>query len=87
MNQKVKKVVAGRIPGGSGHIESSFLGSRKTMGVKSSQWPATSARMNELHGLDEKAIQTGASKCYIEDLRHEFVTEYLWPLGEIQRDV
>jgi len=33
----------------------------------------------ELDGLEEKAIRTGASKCYIEDLRHEFVTEYIWP--------
>ncbi len=35
---------------------------------------------DELHGLEEKALKTGASKCYVEDLRHEFVTEYLWPL-------
>ena len=35
---------------------------------------------DELHGLQEKAIRTGAAKCYVEDLRHEFVTEYLWPL-------
>lgn len=34
----------------------------------------------DLSGLEEKAIRTGASKCYVEDLRHEFVTEYLWPL-------
>lgn len=33
-----------------------------------------------LHGLEEQAIRSGASKCYVEDLRHEFVTEYLWPL-------
>src|ERR1044071_9948257 len=30
--------------------------------------------------LQDKAIGTGASKCYVEDLRREFVTEYLWPL-------
>lgn len=35
---------------------------------------------DELHGLEEKALRTGASKVYVEDLRHEFVTEYLWPL-------
>jgi argininosuccinate synthase len=35
---------------------------------------------DEIHGLQEKAIRSGASKCYVEDLRHEFVTEYLWPL-------
>jgi argininosuccinate synthase len=33
----------------------------------------------ELSGLKEKAIATGASEIYVEDLRHEFVTEYVWP--------
>jgi argininosuccinate synthase len=33
----------------------------------------------ELSGLKEKAIATGASEIYVEDLRHEFVTEYIWP--------
>ncbi len=33
----------------------------------------------ELDGLREKAIETGAAEIYIEDLRHEFVTEYIWP--------
>ena len=33
----------------------------------------------ELAGLKEKAIATGASEIYIEDLRHEFVTKYIWP--------
>jgi argininosuccinate synthase len=33
----------------------------------------------ELEGLREKAIQTGAAEIYIEDLRHEFVTEYIFP--------
>ncbi len=33
----------------------------------------------ELSGLEEKAIKTGASKLYIEDLRKEFVEEYIWP--------
>jgi len=33
----------------------------------------------ELAGLEEKAIATGAAEIYIEDLRHEFVTEYIWP--------
>ncbi len=33
----------------------------------------------ELDGLEEKAIRTGASKLYIEDLRHELITDYIWP--------
>src|SRR5580704_16668896 len=33
-----------------------------------------------LTGIAEKAIRTGASKIYVEDLREEFVTDFLWPL-------
>ncbi len=33
----------------------------------------------ELDGLEEKAIKTGASKLYIEDLKKEFVEEYVFP--------
>jgi argininosuccinate synthase len=32
----------------------------------------------ELDGLEEKAIRTGARKCYIEDLREEFITKYVF---------
>ena len=34
---------------------------------------------DELVGLEEKAIKTGASKCYIEDLSDEFVEDYIIP--------
>ena len=33
----------------------------------------------ELEGLEEKAIRTGASKLYIEDLNKEFIEDYFWP--------
>ncbi len=33
----------------------------------------------ELDGLEEKALKTGASKLYIEDLKDEFVNEYVFP--------
>ena len=33
----------------------------------------------ELDGLEEKAIKTGASKLYIEDLTEEFITDYVYP--------
>ena len=32
----------------------------------------------EMDGLEEKAKATGASKLYIEDLREEFVRDYVW---------
>ncbi len=34
---------------------------------------------DELEGLEAKALKTGASKLYIEDLKEEFVTEYIYP--------
>ena len=34
---------------------------------------------DELDGLEEKAIKTGASKLYIEDLTQEFVDDYIFP--------
>ncbi len=33
----------------------------------------------ELDGLEEKALATGASKLYIEDLTKEFIEEYVYP--------
>jgi argininosuccinate synthase len=33
----------------------------------------------ELEGLYEKAIKTGASECYIVDLKEEFVSDYIYP--------
>ena len=34
---------------------------------------------DELPGLEEKAIASGASKCYVEDLRSEFLTDFVFP--------
>ncbi|MBO4896785.1 MAG: argininosuccinate synthase [Clostridia bacterium] len=33
----------------------------------------------ETEGLEEKALKTGASKLYIEDLRDEYVKDYIYP--------
>lgn len=33
----------------------------------------------ELDGLEEKAIKTGASKLYIRDIREEFLTDFIYP--------
>ncbi|MBI2346694.1 MAG: argininosuccinate synthase [Deltaproteobacteria bacterium] len=35
---------------------------------------------NELEGLKEKAIRSGASKCVIQDLREEFCTDYCFTM-------
>ncbi|MDD5793489.1 argininosuccinate synthase [Clostridium sp. HCP1S3_B4] len=34
---------------------------------------------SELEGLEERALKTGASKLYIEDLTEEFVNDYIFP--------
>src|SRR5216110_2272563 len=35
---------------------------------------------DELTGLEEKALKTGASEVHVEDMREEFVRDYLWRL-------
>ena len=34
----------------------------------------------ELKGLDKKALKTGASKCYIDDLTEEFASDFIFPM-------
>ena len=34
---------------------------------------------NELEGVRAKAIASGADECYVEDLRQEFVQDFVWP--------
>ncbi|MFD2671945.1 argininosuccinate synthase [Marinicrinis sediminis] len=34
----------------------------------------------ELDGLEEKALKTGASKVYIDDLREEFAADFIYPM-------
>jgi argininosuccinate synthase len=34
----------------------------------------------ELEGLEEKALRTGAAKCYIDDLREEFARDFIFPM-------
>ena len=79
MNQKVKKVVLAY----SGGLDTSIIipWLKENYGCEVIAMAGNIGQEDdELHGIEEKALQTGASKCYVEDLRHEFVTEYLWPL-------
>src|ERR1700737_219053 len=34
----------------------------------------------ELDGLQEKALKTGASKCFVDDLREEFARDFIFPM-------
>lgn len=34
---------------------------------------------DEMEPVHDKALKTGASKCYIMDLKEEFISDYVWP--------
>ena len=34
----------------------------------------------ELNGVEAKAIRTGATKCYVEDLNEEFARDFIFPM-------
>src|SRR5574341_86786 len=34
---------------------------------------------DDLSGVEKKALASGASKCYVQDLREEFITQYIYP--------
>ena len=34
---------------------------------------------SELRGVREKALASGAAECYVEDLRAEFITDFIFP--------
>lgn len=53
---------------------------KETYGAQVIAFCADLGQEEELGGLDEKALKTGASKVYIEDLREEFVSDYIFPM-------
>jgi argininosuccinate synthase len=52
---------------------------KENYGCEVVAFSADVGQMDELDGLEEKAIGSGATKLYVEDLKHEFVTEYAFP--------
>lgn len=77
-NDKVKKVVLAY----SGGLDTSIIipWLKEHYGCEIIAYAANVGQADELNGLEEKAIRSGASKCYVEDLRHEFVTDYIFPM-------
>ena len=71
---QVKKVVLAY----SGGLDTSVIipWLRENYGCEVIAVAADLGQEEELEGLEEKAVKTGASKAYIEDLREEFVTDY-----------
>ena len=65
----------------SGGLDTSIIISwlKETYGCEVIAVVGDVGQKDELVGLEEKAINTGASKCYIEDLNKEFVEDYIFP--------
>ena len=77
MSKKVNKVVLAY----SGGLDTSVIipWLKENYGCEVIAFAADLGQDEELDGLEEKAIATGALKCYIEDLRKPFIEEYIWP--------
>ncbi len=53
---------------------------KETYGYEVIAFAADLGQGGELAGIKRKALASGAVKCVVEDLRKEFVEDYLWPL-------
>ena len=76
MKKKINKVVLAY----SGGLDTSamLLWLKETYGCEVVCYCADVGQGEELSGLEEKAKNTGASKLYVEDLREEFVRDFVW---------
>jgi argininosuccinate synthase len=75
-NTNIKKIVLAY----SGGLDTSVMlrWLRDQYGCEVVCYCADVGQGEELKGLEAKALATGASKLYVEDLRDEFVREYVW---------
>ncbi|MBQ9922300.1 MAG: argininosuccinate synthase, partial [Clostridia bacterium] len=78
MANKIKKIVLAY----SGGLDTSIIIPWLKENYEGCEVIAVAANVgqaDELDGLEEKAIKTGASKIYIEDLTKEFIEDYIYP--------
>ena len=78
MEKKIKKVVLAY----SGGLDTSIIIPWLKENYDNCEVIAVSGNVGqgtELEGLEEKAIKTGASKLYVEDLNEEFIKDYVFP--------
>lgn len=78
MSKKIKKVVLAY----SGGLDTSVIIPWLKENYDNCEVIAVSVDVGqgtELDGLEQKAIKTGASKLYIEDLKEEFIQKYVYP--------
>ena len=77
MAEKVKKIVLAY----SGGLDTSviLLWLQEMYQCPVVTYSADLGQGDELQGIKEKAVATGAAETFVEDLREEFVREYVWP--------
>ncbi len=77
MKEQIKKCVLAY----SGGLDTSIIipWLKENYGCEVIAVSANVGQGDELDGLEEKALKTGASKLYIEDLTDEFVDDYIFP--------
>ena len=78
MEKKVKKAVLAY----SGGLDTSVIVPwlRENYGCEVVCYTADIGQGEELSGLEEKALASGASQAVVEDLREQFVRDYLFPM-------
>ncbi len=78
LKQDIRKIVVAY----SGGLDTSVIITwlKETYGAEVIAFTADIGQGEELEPLREKAIKTGASKIYIDDLREEFVRDFVFPM-------
>jgi len=78
MKEKVQKVVLAY----SGGLDTSVILKWliETYGCEVVAFVADLGQAEELEGIKEKGLKTGASKVYVEDLKEEFVHDFIFPM-------
>ena len=66
----------------SGGLDTSVLLNwlKETYGAEIVAFCADVGQGEELDGLEEKALRTGAAKCYVDDLQEEFARDFIYPI-------
>ncbi len=66
----------------SGGLDTSVLLNwlKETYSAEIIAFCADVGQAEELDGLEEKALRTGASKCFVDDLREEFAQDFIYPM-------
>lgn len=66
----------------SGGLDTSVLLQwlKETYGAEVIAFCANVGQEEELDGLEEKALRTGASRCYVDDLQEEFARDFIFPM-------